>query len=62
MLLIAEEDGTCKLMEEQLRMRRTLLHRFLDTKEELEIQSLYALQRLMVKLNHPQSEPEFCFS
>lgn len=47
-------DGRNKLIEDKVHERVDLLNRYLDHKEHLELQAVYALQALMNQLSHPK--------
>jgi len=50
-------EGTqCRVDEEKVKKRLVLLLKYLDHKETLELQALYALQTLVHRLEHPPSK------
>jgi translation initiation factor 4G len=52
---ITGEGTQCRVDEEKVKKRLVLLLKYLDHKETLELQALYALQALVHRLEHPPS-------
>ena len=48
-----EEEGVCKCNVDKLKDRKNLLQKYIDDNTSLELQALYAVQALFVKLDHP---------
>ncbi|XP_013779883.1 eukaryotic translation initiation factor 4 gamma 3-like [Limulus polyphemus] len=51
---IEGDQNRCELNAKTVALRTTVLQRYLDHKEELELQALYALQALVHRLEHPK--------
>ncbi|XP_021930528.1 eukaryotic translation initiation factor 4 gamma 3-like isoform X4 [Zootermopsis nevadensis] len=51
---IESQKTTLKLNEDRFRQNQKLVLKYVDNKEELELQCLYAVQSLIHKLEHPQ--------
>ena len=54
--LCSGEGTQCRVDEEKVKKRLVLLLKYLDHKETLELQALYALQTLVHRLEHPPSK------
>jgi hypothetical protein len=54
--LCTGQKTTWKLNEEQFQQNQKLVLKYVDNKEALELQCLYAVQSLVHKLEHPQGE------
>lgn len=51
--LTGDSSGPIELKEDNLREHALVFKRYLDGNVDLEVQALFALQRLMAKLQHP---------
>ncbi|XP_065095481.1 eukaryotic translation initiation factor 4 gamma 3-like isoform X3 [Ochlerotatus camptorhynchus] len=49
------DDGKTKLNLQEIQKWHQILQKYIDSKPERELQALYAIQRLVVELEHPQN-------
>jgi hypothetical protein len=56
---VNNSNSVLKLNQPLLHKLLSLLQRDIDNKDELELQALYAIQKLVVRLEHPQGESIF---
>jgi len=51
---IKEDKNSCTCDRNLLKLRKNILERFINSRKELELQALFALQQIAAELNHPR--------